>query len=74
MSVDQQFSNLAETAQLVVEEFDCALRVTNAGKLDEQREMMVASSFAAGVSQLGMLVRPMLVAALDLEMAAAVHH
>ena len=72
MSVDKQFANLAETARLVVQEIDCAIRLSKSSSpMPSPQERMVAGSYAAGISQLGLVLKTMTVVALDLEAEAA---
>jgi len=71
MTPEKQFSNLAETARLVVQEIDCAVRLTKTSSLPAPQDRMVAGSYAAGISQLGLVLKTMLVVALDLEAEAA---
>ena len=64
-------SELADLAELVVDENKHALRLVASKKeLTEKEVQLLASSFAAGIAQIAMLRQPLILEALRLETPA----
>ena len=73
MSFDRHAPDLARVAELCNEELACAVRVIKRcdGEMNYRQSKAIAECMCAGVAQWYLCLKPMQLAALDLENAAA---